>query len=163
VAASAATLDYIPNGLLQNRVDGGALQAGVANNGLFRGDGGRVQPPTKAMGGHARSVVDNTGIVGARSVGVANRPSRPGCGTVDTGAHYGARGIWLLDPKFIEVKVGGIDPVTGNVFASIPGGTSTIDPLSINLSSSTVVLQANTDITFTDAISMAIPSVGLTA
>src|SRR5947209_2626967 len=68
VGASAATLDYMADGLVQIRVDQGALQAEVANRGLLRADGGNVTLTAKSLDSLARSVVNNTGIIEARSV-----------------------------------------------------------------------------------------------
>ncbi len=87
-------------------------------------------------------------------------------GTVDTRAPAGMTGTWLLDPKFIVVAASGgsaLNPGTNNLFANNTGGTSTITPTSINSASSNVILQANTDITFTDAVSITGAGISLTA
>ena len=72
VAANAATVEYMADGLVQIRVDEGALQAEVANSGVLRADGGRVTLNAKALDSLARSVVNNSGIIEARSVENAN-------------------------------------------------------------------------------------------
>jgi len=68
VAGTAATLDYMADGLVQIRVDQGAVQAEVTNNGLIRADGGTVTLTAKSLDSLARSVVNNTGIIEARTV-----------------------------------------------------------------------------------------------
>ena len=82
-------------------------------------------------------------------------------GHVDTGAPNGALGTLLLDPKFIEVKTTGgatYDPtaVTGNNLFATPDATSTqvITPGSIDTANANIVLQANDDVKFTDALNM---------
>src|SRR5256885_2214220 len=56
------------DGLVQIRIDQGALQAEVANSGLLRADGGNVTLTAKSLDSLARSVVNNTGIIEARTV-----------------------------------------------------------------------------------------------
>ena len=82
-------------------------------------------------------------------------------GRVDTGAAAGRLGTLLLDPKFIEVKTtGGADIRShgGDWEQSLrhPDATSTqiITPGSISAANANIVLQANNDVTFTDALSM---------
>ena len=82
-------------------------------------------------------------------------------GHVDAGAPNGALGTLLLDPKFIEVKTAGgvaYDPtaVTGNNLFATPDATSTqtITPGSLDTANANIVLQANNDVTFTDAVNM---------
>ena len=72
----------------------------------------------------------------------------------------GRGGTWLLDPKNIIVG-GGPEHSRCGRFAD-GGGTDTIDPWPINGAAATVILQANNDITFNDAIAMA-SAVALTA
>ena len=68
VAASSATVDYLADGLVQIRVDQGALQAEIANSGVLRADGGSVTLTARALDNLARSVVNNSGVIEARSV-----------------------------------------------------------------------------------------------
>src|SRR5581483_10619152 len=72
VAANAATVEYLADGLVQIRVDQGALQAELDNSGVLRADGGSVTLTAKALDSLARSVVNNSGIIEARSVENAN-------------------------------------------------------------------------------------------
>ncbi|HEV3009085.1 MAG TPA: filamentous hemagglutinin N-terminal domain-containing protein [Burkholderiales bacterium] len=67
-AGSAATVDFMADGLVQIRVDEGALQAEVANHGALLAEGGYVLLTAKGLDSLARAVVNNTGIVEARSV-----------------------------------------------------------------------------------------------
>ncbi|HZS67702.1 MAG TPA: filamentous hemagglutinin N-terminal domain-containing protein, partial [Burkholderiales bacterium] len=72
VAANAATVEYLADGLVQIRVDQGALQAELDNSGVLRADGGSVTLSAKALDSLARSVINNSGIIEARSVENAN-------------------------------------------------------------------------------------------
>lgn len=60
----------------------------------------------------------------------------------------------VLDPKNVLIQSGGADPATGNTFGSDPSGDVTIDGLTLGiaLDSSSVTIQANTDITVDDDI-----------
>src|SRR5256885_5407495 len=56
------------DGLVQIRVDQGALQAEVANSGVLRADGGTVTLTAQSLDSLARSVVNNSGTIEARTV-----------------------------------------------------------------------------------------------
>ena len=85
-------------------------------------------------------------------------------GFVDASAPYGARGTLLLDPKNITVATGGPALLTDvDEFTDTPAATVTISPATINAALANVTLQANNDITFTDAVSVAEPGVTLAA
>ncbi len=66
---SAVTLDVAADGLLNVTVDQGVVDALVANGGLIRADGGQVLMTTQAAGLLLRTVVNNTGVIEARSIG----------------------------------------------------------------------------------------------
>jgi hypothetical protein len=83
----------------------------------------------------------------------------------DMRAPNGLAGTLLLDPQFLIVATAGgsaYSAGTNNLFANNTAGTNTITPASINSQGSNVVLQANTDVTITNAIGMATAGVGLT-
>ena len=78
-------------------------------------------------------------------------------GTVNALAPAGKIGTLLIDPKNITVSASGgsaYSAGSNNLFASNPGANTTITPTSINSSAATVVLQATTDITVSEAIAM---------
>jgi filamentous hemagglutinin family protein len=290
-AANAATVDFIADGLVQIRVDEGALQAEIANSGVLRADGGSVTLTAKALDSLASAVINNAGIIEARTVenvngvvrlaggdvnvsGTIDVSAPEGTGgsvhvlgervalvgrarldasgahgggevliggdfqgknaeilnakrtyvgpdaiidasatqsgdggrvivwsdektgfygtinarggasggdggfvetsskgaldvrnsTVDTTAPMGSIGNWLLDPKFIVVAIGGLVPLLDvDQFFDNQDGTSVIDPLAINAALSDVTLQASTDVTFQNAVSMLNSGVKLTA
>jgi filamentous hemagglutinin family protein len=291
-AANAATVDFMADGLLRIRVDEGALKAGIANHGVLRADGGTVTLTAKALDSLASAVLNNTGIIEARTVENANGVVRLSgadvyvSGTIDvsaaqgsggavqvlgervallggarvdaSGAHgggqvlvggdfqggnaeipnakrtyvgpdavvdasatqsgdggkvivwsdertgfygtinarggvsggdggfvetsskgaldvrdamvdttaaMGSTGHWLLDPKFIVVATGGSVASLLDVdqFFDNSGGTSFIDPLVINAALTDVTLQASTDVTFQNPVSMVNAGVKLTA
>src|SRR5439155_916074 len=79
-------------------------------------------------------------------------------GTVDASAAQGALGSILLDPQFIEVKNAGgaaYNEGVNNLFANSPTLTKKITATSINALNANVTLQANDDVTVTDAINIA--------
>jgi hypothetical protein len=84
---------------------------------------------------------------------------------VSTSAAHGVMGNYLLDPKFIEiVDAGGTGYAnnTNNKFANNAGGTSYITAASLNSVGTNITLQANTDVTFTDAVNMTTSGASLT-
>jgi filamentous hemagglutinin family protein len=87
---------------------------------------------------------------------------------VDARAPRGATGTWLLDPTDIVVAASGTASLTdvklfANPNVDVSGGSSTIDPATINGATANVVLQATNDITFSDPVSVAAAGIGLTA
>lgn len=68
-AGQAVTLDVLEDGLLAAKIDQGALHALVENGGLIQADGGRVLMTTQAAGDLLGTVVNNTGVIRARSIG----------------------------------------------------------------------------------------------
>ncbi len=78
-------------------------------------------------------------------------------GHVDMIAEHGTVGTLLLDPQFLVVATAGgsaYSAGTNNLFANNAGGTNTLTPASIVAAfvGANVVLQANTDVTFTDVL-----------
>lgn len=75
-------------------------------------------------------------------------------GQVDLKDKGGKKGNLLLDPQFILIQAGGIDPVAGQTFGANVGTTQTIDgaTLAAAVSGSSVTLQANSDITIDDNV-----------
>ncbi|HEU5059195.1 MAG TPA: filamentous hemagglutinin N-terminal domain-containing protein, partial [Kofleriaceae bacterium] len=77
-AASAATLDFMADGLVRIRVDRGALAAEVANHGVITADGGAVLLKAESLDALAPSVVNMTGIIEAQTVEQADGVVRLG-------------------------------------------------------------------------------------
>jgi len=72
-------------------------------------------------------------------------------------APHGKVGKLLLDPKFITIIAAGGDPIAGNsLFADIPAGTANISGITLRnaLNAADVILQANTDVTFSDNVTV---------
>ena len=67
-AGSAVTLSFSANKLLGMQVDGNALNTLVDNGGVLRADGGQVLMSAGARDSLLASVVNNTGVVEARTV-----------------------------------------------------------------------------------------------
>ena len=73
-AGQAITLDLAGDGLLNVAIDKGAVKALVQNGGLLQADGGKVILTAQAAGELLATVVNNTGIIQARTIG--NRDGR---------------------------------------------------------------------------------------
>ena len=86
-------------------------------------------------------------------------------GTVNALAPFGSAGMLLLDPRNITIAAAGgvpYNPGVNNLFGNNLGATTIITPASINGQLANVVLQANNDITVTNAIAMTNAGVGIT-
>lgn len=68
-AGEAMTLDVAGDGLLNVVVDRGAANALVQNGGMLQADGGLVVMTAQGAGELLRTVVNNTGVVQARTIG----------------------------------------------------------------------------------------------
>lgn len=71
-AGNAITLDVGGDGLLNLSVSQGAVNALVENGGLIRADGGRVLLSAQAAGELLHTVVNNTGVIQAQTIGNRN-------------------------------------------------------------------------------------------
>ncbi len=68
-AGQAVTLDLAGDGLLNVTIDKGLAQALVANGGLILADGGRVVMTAQAAGQLLKTVVNNSGVIQAQTLG----------------------------------------------------------------------------------------------
>jgi filamentous hemagglutinin family protein len=71
-AGSAVTLDVAGDGLLNVAVDQGAVNALARNGGLIRANGGKVVMTAQAAGQLLKTVVNNTGVIEAQTIGTRN-------------------------------------------------------------------------------------------
>ena len=71
-AGRAMTLDVAGDGLLNVTIDTGAVNALVKNGGLIKANGGQVVMAAQTAGQLVRTVVNNTGIIEAQSIGSQN-------------------------------------------------------------------------------------------
>jgi filamentous hemagglutinin family protein len=67
-AGQGVTLDVAGDGLLNVTIDKGAVNALVSNGGMIRADGGHVLLTAQAAGQLLRTVVNNTGVIEARTL-----------------------------------------------------------------------------------------------
>jgi len=72
VAGKKVSLDFAGDDLLKIRVDGAALNASIVNSGAILADGGTVVLTARAAGELVGTVINQTGIVQARSLSVRN-------------------------------------------------------------------------------------------
>lgn len=213
-AANGFTLDFTGDKLITFLVndelaqtaldiDGKQLTSFVENSGRIEAQGGYVLLTAKAAENAIHSVINQSGVIEATTVGThkgeiyllggkhgkvevsgtldASAPDGGDGGFIETSgqqfsisnnaavttmAPHGRTGTWLIDPDFIMVSSGGADGFGSGTSLGLSdnvGGTSTIDPSLLNNASSNVQLQAVYDITFSSAVAMTNPGVGLTA
>ncbi|MDC8757835.1 GLUG motif-containing protein [Janthinobacterium fluminis] len=163
---SAATLTFAGNRLLQLQIDDSTLNALAENGGLIRADGGLVRMSAGARDSVLASVVNNTGVIEARTVeqregsivllGGMAAGSTHVSGTLDAGAP-GAGNGGFIETSAARVKVDAgaristaapagasgtwlIDPVDFTVAAS--GGDISGATLSDNLRHGSVTIQS---------------------
>ena len=71
-AGNAITMDVGGDGLLNLSISQGAVNALVENGGMIRADGGRVLLSAQAAGNLLHTVVNNTGVIQAQTIGNRN-------------------------------------------------------------------------------------------
>lgn len=172
-AGSATTLTFQNNRLLQMQVDQSVLNSLANNGGLIQADGGTVLMSAGAKDSLLASVVNNTGVIRARTVenrngtivllgGMEAGTTQVG-GTLDASAPDGGNG-GFIETSAAHVKVAEdasittaaprgssgtwlIDPVDFTIAAS--GGDMTGATLSSNLGGGNVIIQSTTGATGT--------------
>ncbi|HEV8530022.1 MAG TPA: filamentous hemagglutinin N-terminal domain-containing protein, partial [Methylomirabilota bacterium] len=143
-------------------------ESAIDVSGRNNSDAGRVsvwsESQTTASSG-ARILA--RGGEGGGSGGFVEVSGKEGLGfaaSVDALAPLGKTGTLLLDPHNIVVATGGIALLSAvDQFTDTPAADATIAPAAINTALANVVLQANNDITFTNAVSIVGAGIGLTA
>ncbi len=134
-AGNAATLDMGGDGLLNVSVSQGAVNALVENGGMIQADAGRVFLTAQAAGNLLHTVVNNTGVIQAQTIGTRNGTimllgdMETGTmnvgGTLDVSAPNGGNG------GFIETSAANVRIHGGTRTAAAPlglPGTWLIDP-----------------------------------
>ena len=71
-AGNAITMDIGGDGLLNLSISQGAVNALIENGGMIRADGGRVLLTAQAAGNLLQTVVNNTGVIQAQTIGTNN-------------------------------------------------------------------------------------------
>ncbi|MFO1191784.1 MAG: YDG domain-containing protein [Rhodoferax sp.] len=140
-------------------------QAELRADAVQRGDGGRIivwaDDVTRAYGTiHARG-----GAQGGNGgfAEVSGRHHLEFQAAVDLRAPRGDTGSLLLDPDFIDVALVGFDSVTDADQFSDPISTVTLSAAVLGAIAGNVMLQSNGDITFSSALTMAVPGASITA
>jgi len=115
--ADAVTLDVIGDGLLNVSVPQGAVNALVQNGGLIRADGGRVLMTAQAAGDLLGTVVNNTGVIQARTIDNRNGTilllGDMRTGTVNVGGLLDASAANGRHGRIIETSAAPINLPTG--------------------------------------------------
>jgi filamentous hemagglutinin family protein len=167
-AGSGATLTFSNNTLVRLQVDQSALRTLAENGGLIRADGGQVLLTAGARDALVASVVNNTGVIEARTVdthdgtiilqgGMTAGTVHVG-GTLDASAPDGGNGGFIeTSAAHVEVEAGArvttaaasglygswlIDPLDDYTVAA-SGGDITGALLSTNLGTGNVILQSS--------------------
>ena len=143
-AGQGVTLDVAGDGLLNVTVDTGAVAGLASNGGLIRADGGRVLLTAQAAGQLLRTVVNNTGVIEARTI--ASRAGRivllgdMGSGTANVSGVLDASAPTGGDGGFIETSAATVDVADAvSVTTAAPGGvtgTWLIDPADFTIAPS---------------------------
>ena len=110
VAAGAATVDFMADGLVRIRVDQGALSAEIANSGAIRADGGTVLLTARALDSLGHAVVNNSGIIEARTVANVN-------------------GVVSLGGSEIRLQPGSVVSAAGGGTVELQGSTVSVEGL----------------------------------
>ena len=142
-AGAAITLDVAGDGLLNVTVDKGAVGALVQNGGMIQANGGKVVLTAQAAGELLKTVVNNTGVIEAQTIG-----SRHGVisllgdmqsgvvnvgGVLDASAPTGGDG-GVIETSAATVNVAASSTIT-TAAASGLTGTWTIDPVDFTVGS----------------------------
>ncbi|MDB5720022.1 MAG: filamentous hemagglutinin, partial [Alphaproteobacteria bacterium] len=159
-AGEAVTLDVAGDGLLSVAVDKGAVNALISNGGMIRADGGQVMLTAQAAGQLLATVVNNSGIIEARTLGSRNgRIALLGDmhkGVVNVGGVLDASAPDGGDGGFVETSAATVQVAdTARVTTSAPSGRTgtwlidpadfTIAPLGGNISGATLSAQLVTN------------------
>jgi large exoprotein involved in heme utilization and adhesion len=142
--ASAATLTFANNSLVSMQIDQSTLNTLVENGGLIKADGGTVVMNAGAKNSLLASVVNNTGVVQARTVenrnGVITLLGGMAAGTTNVGGSLDASAPNGGDGGFIDTSAAHVNIAEGVkvTTASAAGKTGTwlIDPADFTISSS---------------------------
>lgn len=135
-SGAAITLDVAGDGLLNVVVDKGAARALVENGGMLQADGGRVVMTAQGAGDLLRTVVNNTGVIQARTIGERNGVIHllgdMQSGTVNVGGVLDASAPDGGDGGFIDTSAGTVNVAAGTrITTEAPtgaAGTWLIDP-----------------------------------
>jgi filamentous hemagglutinin family protein len=135
-AGEAVTLDVAGDGLLNVAINKGAVNALVENGGVLRADGGRVMMTAQAAGALLRTVVNNSGIIEARTLenrnGTIMLLGDMQSGTMNVGGVFDASAAQGGDGGFIETSAATVNVADGvKVTTAAPfgkTGTWLIDP-----------------------------------
>jgi filamentous hemagglutinin family protein len=140
-AGSAVTLDVAGDGLLNVAVDQGTVNALARNGGLIRANGGKVVMTAQAAGQLLKTVVNNTGVIEAQTVGSRNGTisllgdMQNGTvsvgGTLDASAPNGGNG-GVIETSAAHVNIAKRAKVT-TAAPTGQTGTWSIDPLDFTI------------------------------
>lgn len=140
-AGGDMTLDFAGDGLLSVTVNQGTLNALAENHQLIQADGGNVLLTAKAADSLIQAVVNNDGVIEARTVenragtirlmgDMQNGLAKVG-GTLDASAPAGG------DGGFIETSAAGVRVADGAVISTLAGngltGTWLVDPVDFTI------------------------------
>ena len=136
--------------------------AGIRADAISSGDGGKVivwaDDVTRFYGSISAKGGEQSGDGGFVETSGKSFLDVNG-GTADTRASNGNLGTWLLDPTNIQVITAGANAIATQVdqFADADqggAGNSRVSPATLNAAGANVILQAQNDITVTDAINL---------
>ena len=147
-AGSSATLTFQNNSLVKMQVDQSVLNSLADNGGLIRADGGNVSMSAGAKDALLASVVNNTGVIEARTVqehngtiillgGMAAGTVNVG-GTLDASAPNGGNG-GFIETSAAHVNIANAAKITTTAPAG-NAGTWLIDPVDFTIAAGSAAL-----------------------
>jgi filamentous hemagglutinin family protein len=142
-AGEAVTLDVAGDGLLNVSVAMGAVNALAENGGMIRADGGNVLLTAQAAGNLLHTVVNNTGVIQARTIENRNGTivllGDMQTGTVDVGGTLDASAANGGDGGFVETSAARVNIQDGVTVSTVaPQGQTgewLIDPQDFTIGS----------------------------
>ena len=147
-AGSSVTLTFQNNSLVKMQVDQGVLNSLADNGGLIRADGGNVFMSAGAKDALLASVVNNTGVIEARTVQEHNGTiillGGMTAGTVNVGGTLDASAPNGGNGGFIETSAAHVNIATAaNITTAAPAGntgTWLIDPVDFTIAEGSAAL-----------------------
>ena len=159
--ADAVTLNFDTSGLIALTLDQGAYNAQVQNSGIIEADGGRVILSAKSADSILKSMVNNSGIIRARSVDTSNGQilllGDRDNGTVSVGGTLDATGgsietsahdVTFQSGALVKAKNWLIDPVD----ITINDAAASAIASALSADGSSVTEQADNSITVTSPV-----------
>ncbi|MBA3661987.1 MAG: filamentous hemagglutinin N-terminal domain-containing protein [Gammaproteobacteria bacterium] len=126
---------------------------------MTQGDGGQIVLWSDDHTSYLGSIFSRGGALSGDGgdIEVSGKETLDYRGNVDASAANGVQGTLLLDPRFITIQSSGgssYQAGVNNLYADNPAGTTVITPDSLNAAAADITLEANSDVTFNEAVNL---------